>query len=208
MMNYSKPLSGLLIGNAVSKEVKATTKGASALEHRCEPRYSCLGIGLMYSLNLNANLENVGTDIYQAQLYDMSLNGLSIDVHHDCEIGKIFRICIEAPHGQRETLEAKVKWKKRLHDDTYRLGLVILAYTGTAEACIQSVTEGCYQQQKQTVPSEIRLSCLSCEQRVLFEYQGEQEGISGKNSRMSLYNCPACGTTRSIATILQYNRQR
>ena len=186
---------------------KISEKDSLATENRREQRYPCLGIGLLYSLNMKANMENVGADIYRAQIYDMSLCGLSIDVHEHYEAGEKIRLCIEAPLGQREILVAEVKWCKSMEDVSYRLGLTIQNYSGTAESCEKSSAKGCYSHQKQAVPSEIRLHCPSCEEHAQFEYLGEQAGIPD-NGVLSLYNCSACGTTRSITTILQYNRKR
>ena len=191
----------------MSNDGKIYEKKIDAVENRGEKRFSCLGIGLLYSINLNSNLDNVGADIYRSQLYDMSLNGLSIDVNNKFSVGEKLRLCVEAPHGQREVLLAETKWCKLLSEDTYRLGLKIYSYRGAAELCSKSVVDGCYSSQQQAVPSEIRLSCPACEERVLFEYLDEQQGVPGGGS-LSLYNCPACGTTRSIATILQYNRKQ
>jgi len=182
-------------------------KKIDAEVNRSEERFSCLGIGLLYSINLNANLDNVGADIYRAQLYDMSLNGLSIDVNNKFSVGEKLRLCVEAPHGQREILLAETKWCRLISDNAYRLGLKIYSYSGAAEACSKSAIDGCYSSQLQAVPSEIRLCCPACEKRVLFEYLDEQQGLPG-NGSLLLYVCPACGTTRSIATILQYNRKQ
>ena len=186
---------------------KVLEQGPLTTENRCEQRYPCLGIGLLYSLNLKANMENVGADIYRAQIYDMSLSGLSIDVHDHYEVGEKIRLCVVAPLGQREILVAEVKWCESMEDASYRLGLTIQNYSGTAETCEKSVSKGCYSHQKQAVPSEIRLQCPSCEERAQFEYLGEQTGMPD-NGKLSLYNCSVCGTTRSITTILQYNRKR
>lgn len=179
----------------------------SSTEKRQEQRYSCLGIGVLYSVKLNANLDNIGTDIYHAQVIDMSMTGISIDVHEQYQIGTPIRLCIEAPHGQREVLQAEVKGCKAIEQKKYRLGLQINSYEGVSEVCAEARMNGCYNNQLQSVPSEIRLDCPACEERVVFSYLGEQYGLPDKK-QLSLYNCPACETTRSIATILQYNRKQ
>ena len=177
----------------------------SGTDKRCETRYPCLGLGILYSPAANAVMEGVGADLFRAQLHDMSISGISIDVEQSYAVGTSLRLCVAESEQQREMLQAEVKWCEQLADDAFRLGLLITHYEGVEAPCIHAVNEGCYRKQKITVPTEIHMSCPACKAQVRFQYRGEQQGFPHRG-QVPLYNCPQCETTRAITSILFYNR--
>lgn len=170
---------------------------------RREIRFPCVGIGLLYSTVLKDCVNNIGQDFLAATMHDCSLSGLAFDIDQALQPGDRLHILISNQERATERLIAEVCWCKPLSENTYRAGVHILAEYGIAvDTCM---TESIPILHGPPVPSGVNFLCPSCQQLSTFNYMATQSG-DWENGMMPLYNCSNCSTTRTILTILEYNR--
>ena len=171
---------------------------------RIEPRYPCVGIELMYCPINNDCIENLGSEIYSAIGHDMSFSGLSFDVVHSLDVGEKLHILISNQFKPPERLTAEIRWCKELENGHFRIGVSIISSEGVkldGEHCADDLINV----DNSAGPSEATLICPSCMEISTFNLVDNQEGSWDKGI-MPLYNCSRCNTTRSIPSILEYNR--
>lgn len=189
----------------LSNRDKSTKLGQ---ERRKELRFPAVGIGLLYSPTQEKCLENPVQDLYEAAGVDMSLSGIAFEVDRPLKTGQKLIVLVESPNAViGEKLLADVRWCKKYSEGHYRVGATIHA----SEQLSDPETDNDIQPEPigkgPKVPSEIDLFCPACHIRVSFQLIGLQNGDWSKGI-LPIYNCPFCGSTRTITTILAYNRQR
>ena len=188
------------VNNKDDKSPEQTSENMGDVECRKETRFPCVSIPLLYSAARDSYNENVGEKIYKAAVIDMSLYGLAFDVDQPLRVHDKLMILIEKPdEADREKLAAEVRWCKPLPDGLYRVGLKISI-------------EQKHQDQQQDIsksgqlgvsdtPKEVEINCPACHNRSTFNFLAYQPVLGGAGV-MPLYDCSSCGTTRSLAGIL------
>lgn len=172
-------------------------------DQRLQPRFPCVGIELLYSPLEHQVLNDVSQSLLQATVYDISLAGLAFDVKHPLQSGQFLLVIVKTPAGENETLKTEVRWCEQLNKQQYRVGVSIVDVETkpglSNEDYAESIGHGI------AVPAGVSLICPACEQRSWFVLVGQQEGVPPP-AIMPLYNCSECHTTRSIPSLLSYNR--
>ena len=170
-------------------------------ERRREQRFPCVGIGLLYSPIQGGFMAGVGQAFYRAVSHDVSTSGVSFDVEQPVEPGQTLCILVANPgDGPSERLTAEVRWCREVDPGHYRVGTVLRAVdyvAGEERDALHAASIG----QGVAVPADVRLLCPSCRERSLFRFVGDQPGKWG-HGKFPLYDCSACGTTRSMASML------
>ena len=176
-------------------------------ENREQTRYPCVGISLLYCALDDDYVSGLGNALSEAAMNDMSLSGLSFDVNRKLEPGSKLFILIQ-PDGEGEEDEkliTRVSWCKQTSPGHYRAGL-----------CIESVeivdrkNPGVHipigTDKGFGIPSDVSMRCPACNEVTVFNFIGNQ-AVREKKGMMPLYDCSSCLTTRSLVSILAYNRK-
>ena len=174
-------------------------------EQRQQTRFPCVGIELLYSPLNSQSLYDVSQSLLQATFYDASLAGIAFDIKHSLIAGQLLLVMVKTPDGEKETLRAEVRWCKQLAEQQFRVGVSIVSVddiekTKANNYTVEPIGHGI------AVPAGASFICPACEQRSWFVLIGQQEGVPPP-ALMPLYNCSECHTTRSIPSLLSYNRQ-
>ncbi len=176
-------------------------------EQRAEQRYPCVGITRIYSVVQGSNVAGLGSALHQAALTDMSLHGLSFDVDVPLGIGQTLIVLVEQPDGaHHERLTSTVQWCRQLDREHYRVGVRIdvaamVASDNPGRDISFPIGTG------PALPISAALLCPACEKHALFQLIGQQV-VGAQGDIMPLYDCTACGTTRSMTGVLAYTRLR
>ncbi len=177
-------------------------------ERRHERRYPLVGIAVLYSPTEDRCLDDTGRRLREAAAVDMSLSGLSFDVREPLAPGEEILIELDDPAGgQGERILAEVRWCRRVDDAHFRIGTriresVAIDGPGAREDIVaRPIGKGL------AVPSEVDLRCPACGVQTGFSFLGLQPG-AWKHGVMPLYQCGSCDSSRSITSILAYNRER
>ena len=175
-------------------------------DRRRERRYPVVGIGVLYSPTEGRCLDNAGQLVREAVAVDVSLTGLSFDVRESLAPGEELLIEIDDPAGgPAERILAEVRWCRKVDDAHFRIGTriretVALGRNGSAvDVVAEPIGKGL------PVPSGVDLRCPACGQQTAFELLGLQSG-AWEHGVMPLYQCGTCDSSRSITSILAYNR--
>ncbi|MBT3764538.1 MAG: PilZ domain-containing protein [Rhodospirillaceae bacterium] len=173
---------------------------------RREPRFPCVGIGLAYSVVEDGHVENLGEALFSATLNDMSLSGMAFDVDRPLDSGTRVMIVVDNTEDKREHLHSQVNWCSKIEEGRYRIGVKIDHAAGVLFD--DSVdTEYVHIQKGASVPVTMRFYCPACLHRTYFDFIGSEHPHNDQDV-MPLYDCSGCGSTRSIPSILAYNRAR
>ena len=173
---------------------------------RTEPRFPSVGIGLIYSPTGHGPVNELGKVMFEVKLADISLSGMSFDVDRELEVGSGLTVLIDSSDEKNELLEMQVKWCRRIDHNRYRVGaeiknLNVLAFDEGMVSEHQNVQTG------DRVPVTINYYCPACGNKVHLDYVG-QLPVPKIGEIMPLYNCIECGSTRTISSVLSYNRNR
>jgi len=169
-------------------------------------RFPCVGIALLYLSPDKQAMAGVGTALLHATAHDISLAGISFDVSQDMQVGQRLLISVRSPDEQQaETLQTEVRWCKKLDNKQFRVGVAILDIEIIADGEnkayeIKHIGHGI------EAPAGARFICPACEICSWFDLIGEQPDIPSA-AIMPLYNCNNCHTTRTITSLLTFNRQ-
>lgn len=172
-------------------------------ELREQPRYSCIGIPLLFSPFKKNYVNTLGEKLYTAYTFDMSLSGLAFDVEQSMSMGDKLLIVLPQPENNKvpefisEEIEASVRWCRKLPSGKYRIG-VSLDCPPVRKESITTVEKNDADWQ---VPSELNHTCPACNTHSTFTFFAYQTILAGKGV-MPLYDCSACGTTRSLTGII------
>ena len=161
-------------------------------EHRREPRYSCSALA--------AILKDVGERLYHAAAIDLSLSGLAFDVDMPLLSGDKIIVLLNKPdESVHEELMTKVRWCRELPSGQYRVGVAI----DTSSQSIQkNAVPAINFNAERTAPVEIETFCPACKKKSTFIFVAYQPVLVNKGV-MPLYDCMACGTTRSLTGIIR-----
>ena len=172
-------------------------------EKRREQRYLCLGIGKVYSALAGRNISGLGQLLHHAALSDASLSGLSFDVNSALAAGQKIYLLIDQPDGaSHERLVCDVRRCEKISDTVYRIGVSI----DTAELVRVTMDGKDSLGVGRAMPVGAELVCPSCGSHANFNLAGYQK--TGKDTdTMPLYDCGACGTSRTIIGVLACSRQ-
>jgi len=173
-------------------------------DQRRQLRFPSVGIELLYSPLDRQILNDVSQSLRQATSHDISQAGMSFDVKQPLETGQFLLVIAKSPEDENETLKTEVRWCKHLADQHYRVGVSIVSIEKKSAMNTKGyVTEPI--DHSIAVPTGASFICPACEQRSWFVLVGQQEGVPSP-AVMPLYNCSECHTTRSIPSLLSYNR--
>ncbi|MDH5654749.1 MAG: PilZ domain-containing protein [Spirochaetia bacterium] len=167
----------------------------SKTENRIESRYLCVNVQVQYSPLDDAYIKNLGQKFYQAAIHDMSLSGLSFDLHTKVEIGEKILIHFHYIENYADRLTASVQWCREISPGFYRAGLKILEseivpFDKTLSECKEPIGIS-------TAPEEVEMLCPACKKNSILSLQSSQPVINGI-IYIPLYDCSECGTTRSL----------
>ena len=175
-------------------------------DRRRERRYPVVGIGVLYSPTERRCLDNAGQLVREAVAVDVSLTGLSFDVREPLAPGEELLIELDDPAGgPAERILAEVRWCRQVDDAHYRIGTriretVAVGRNGDdADVAARPIGKGL------PVPSGVDLRCPACGGQSEFTLLGLQPG-AWETGVMPLYQCGVCDSSRSITSILAYNR--
>lgn len=175
----------------------------SDIENRREPRYQCIGIPLLYSALNDKVVTDLGENIYNAAVIDMSLSGLAFDIEEPMQEGdKIHMLFDKSDIDADDVLMTKVRWCKTLPSGLYRIGVEVdksISWNAKFDAKTKF-----YGQRK--APSEIEVRCPACNNESVFNFSGFQP-VMGCKAQLLLYDCSLCGTTRSLTGIIDINKK-
>lgn len=174
-------------------------------DQRLQPRFPCVGIELLYSPIEHQILSDVSESLMLATSFDISHAGMAFEVKQPLQSGEFLLVIVKTPEGESETLKTEVRWCKQLANQQYRVGVSIVSVEKKSDSnrknyVAEPIGFGI------EVPAGASLLCPACEQRSWFVLVGHQEGVPAPTI-MPLYNCSECHTTRSIPSLLGYNRQ-
>lgn len=176
-------------------------------DKRRERRYPCVGIALVYSAVQEGNIAGLGAVLRQAALTDMSLRGLSFDVEMPLAVGQTLVLLIEQPgDAARERVASEVRWCVRLGTSAYRVGVRIEATAGigmdeAGDSSFAPIGIG------PAMPVGAELRCPACGRQAKFSLVGQQ-AVGHEGEVMPLYDCDACGSTRSMTGVFSHSRQQ
>jgi len=173
-------------------------------EQRRYTRFPCVGIELFYSPLNNVFLPDVADALLRATSHDLSLAGMAFDIEQNLPVGQLLLVSVKSPEGENEMLKTEVRWCRPLQQGQYRVGVAIIGLEQQSETTrpvydIEAINND------HGAPSRARFICPACQQLSWFVLVGIQGGTP-QPSIMPLYNCSACHTTRSIPSLLGFNR--
>ena len=173
-------------------------------DRRRERRFPVVGIGVLYSPTEGRCLDNAGQLVREAVAIDVSLTGLSFDVREPLAPGEELLIELDDPAGgPAERILAEVRWCRQVDDAHFRIGTrireTVAAGRNGADVAARPIGKGL------PVPSGVDLRCPACGSQSAFTLLGLQPG-NWKTGVMPLYQCSTCDSSRSITSILAYNR--
>lgn len=138
----------------------------------------------------------------------MSLSGIAFEVDRPLDNGQKLIVLVEsAAGGVGEKLLAEVRWCRKMPEGHYRIGAAIQASDHVSSPKTDDGIQPEPIGKGPKVPSEIDFCCPACHERVTLRLVGIKNGTWAKGG-VPIYNCASCGSTRTITTILSYNRQR
>ncbi len=177
-------------------------------ERRQERRYPLVGIAVLYSPTEGKYLADTGRRLCEAAAVDMSLSGLSFDVREPLAPGEEILIELDDPEGgQGERILAEVRWCRRVDDAHFRIGTRIRESMAVERRAAREDIVGRPIGKGLPVPTEVDLRCPACGVQAAFTLLGLQPG-AWEHGVMPLYQCGSCDSSRSITSILAYNRDR
>jgi hypothetical protein len=172
-------------------------------DNRNEKRYAGISLSVLFSPVSGKNLAELAQSYLHATSHDMSIGGMSFDVSEPVREGAALVVSVPNDNGSNDELRAIVRWCKKLSDGKYRIGVVFDVESGIRKSSpredVDSILRG------PGIPVEARLFCPACFAVTEFSYIGMQS-YRGRDEELPLYNCKACGTTRSIVSLLSFNR--
>ncbi|MDH5393001.1 MAG: PilZ domain-containing protein [Gammaproteobacteria bacterium] len=185
-----------------NSQIKPLTEADDAecnSRQRHEKRYPCVAIPLLYSAIKHAHVRRLGEKIFQAAAVDMSISGLAFDINQPMQAGEKLQLMI-AKSGSHidDELLLQVRWCRQLPSGKYRVGGVV----DRPHAAHQSLTALPGSNGQQEVPAEIEARCPACKNPAIFHFVGNQHVFFSRGI-MPLYDCSACGTTRSLTGMLE-----
>ena len=175
--------------------------------NRKQNRYPCVGISLLYCVLNDDYVPGLGNALSEAVINNMSLSGMSFDVNCKLELGSKLIILIQAndKDDEDERLVTRVTWCKKISTDDYRVGVFIesveIVDRKNPGVHIPIGTSNGF-----TTPLDVSMRCPACNEATIFNYIGNQM-IKNRKGGMPLYDCPSCQSTRSLVSILSYNRK-
>lgn len=166
-------------------------------------RYPCILHSKLFSPRLGGKMDTLGEHYLEAVCNDISLCGMSFDVTEYIKPEQQLYIIIPDDEQGDEKLQATVCWCRLIEEGHYRVGLSLDQAHGveklSATENFSSVTR------EPAVPMEAEMTCPACRENAIFIYKGIQTH-GGTEGILPLYNCTACGTTRTIPSLLRFNR--
>ena len=180
------------------------TRAINDKQRRRYQRFRSVGMARLYSPAAGGYLDGVAQLILNAALHDMSLTGLSFDVSEAFELGELLYVEAQQTDQHSERFKAEVRWCEALPAGGYRVGVKVTE-SGVVERdrCesgeIVSLVGAEF-------PIAVDMSCPACNESATFSFVSTQGAVAGGAS-MPLYNCSACGTTRSLAGMLIQQRR-
>ncbi|MDH5446537.1 MAG: PilZ domain-containing protein [Gammaproteobacteria bacterium] len=181
-----------------------TDSDSSLGNKRSQTRFLCIGIELLYSPIGGNIVSDVANSLLTATSHDISMGGMAFDIDHEMQIGEQLLVTIKSPDSANEMLRTEVRWCKALEANRYRVGVLIIDIIKQAE-----ISEGEYQieqlENTDGVPNQAMFICPACKQKGWFNLVGKQEGTPYPTI-LPLYNCSHCNTTRTIPSLLSFNR--
>ena len=182
-----------------------TDSNSSPDNKRQHPRFLCIGIELLYSPVGKNILNDVAQSLQQATCHDISLAGMAFDIEHELPVNEQLMVSVKSPDGGEEILKTQVRWCRAIDDTHYRVGVTITEVIKPAE--MQTLDFKLDKlDSSDGVPNQVRLSRPACNKEGWFTLVGTQEGVPYP-TLLPLYNCSHCNTTRSIPSLLSFNRQ-
>lgn len=175
-----------------------------AIDKRKESRYPGIYLSLLFSPTAGEHIKDLAESYLHASSHDMSVGGMSFDVSVQIPVDSPLVVSVPNEQGPNDELKAIVSWCREIEGGNYRVGVFFDIEAGiqrpAAETDFIPVLDG------PGIPSEAILVCPACLVLNRFTYKGLQKYHSG--SELPLYDCGACGSTRSITSLLSFNRQR
>lgn len=172
----------------------------SGVEYRQENRYTSIGIPLLYSPIRNSFIKDLGQKLLHAASIDMSLTGMAFDVNAPFQIGELVYLLIEKPETNNyEEINAVVRWSRMICENKYRVGVSIDVSVNSQNVPYKSAPLEFIPQFD--IPQEIEIRCPACQVLSTFHFIVYQPVLIGRGL-MPLYDCSACGTTRSLPGLL------
>lgn len=173
---------------------------------RQEQRFPSVGMTLSYSLAGSSDSGDLAQTLFEASLADLSLSGMAFDVDRPLEPDARILVVLEAPESGVEQLESRVVWCSRIGGRHYRVGVRIDHSKGIVPGEFNEERHVNIQKGS-SIPVTTRFYCPACGALSYFDFVG-MERMPESNGALPLYDCSACASTRSIMSILQYNRAK
>ena len=177
------------------------------VHERKEIRFPCVGVDLFYSPYADACLSDAAAVFYEGSLLNQSMGGMSFKVAAELSPGERIAILFSVPDGdEKEKLLAEVKWciKKT---DGYLIGTQIVSSLDEIKKFNKKNIQLSSELNEDPAPDSVRMICPSCRKLSEFLFAGIQEGLH-KKGLIPIYNCSLCEGTRTITSILAFNRHK
>lgn len=178
--------------------VGSNLNSTSKQDNRREPRYSCVGVPLLYSASNDSPLNELGQKLYHAATIDMSLSGLAFDMDQPLLYGDKIIVLLDKVDGFTQgELVTEVRWCKKISNSKYRIGVVIeFSQQPVPRHAVPEINFNT----PRTAPTEVKIDCPACKKHSNFTFVAYQPVIASKGV-MPLYDCSSCGTTRTLTGI-------
>lgn len=170
---------------------------------RKEERYPCVHLSVLYSPVTDSNVTNLADSYLHASSHDISISGMSFDVTTELSIGSRLMVAVPNDNDAHDEISAIVRWCKPIGEGQYRLGVSFDVDAGINRN--PKLTDSLPVLHGPGIPVEARLFCPACGALSMFTYKAMQKCMDG--TELPLYDCGSCGTTRSITSLLGYNRK-
>lgn len=131
-------------------------------EHRREPRYSYVGIPLIYSAVNDSHVKELGKKLHHAAAVDMSLSGLAFDIDVEQPLlngDKILVLVDMSEEFSHEELMTEVRWCKELPSGQYQVGVVV---DTVSKPILKNAIPEINFNAERTAPAEIEILCPAC----------------------------------------------
>lgn len=173
-------------------------------EKRQHSRFLCTGVELLYSPLNSEIIPNLASSLMNAISHDISLGGLAFDIKDEMQLDEELLVIIKSPDSHSETLKTIVRSCIPIENGYYRIGVAISKIIEAAE--LSDYKDGISETENTAgVPSQARFACPACKHIAWFNLVGKQEGVPYP-AILPLYNCSHCHTTRTIPSLLSFNR--
>ncbi len=164
----------------------------------------CVGVELIYTPITNSCLEGLGRELHKKVINNLSNSDLAFDVTKLLVPGEEILVFVANPTHSTEVMLGRVKWTRPMAEGHFRIGVAIDTVYGVMPDKI--VVDGTVIIAEpiglnHDIPVEVAHTCPACNTPTTFTFVANQSG-RWEQGILPLYNCGACGTTRTLLSLL------